>query len=96
MLLAAISRHIGPASVLSADSNAGLHLVLGLPEGVSDRAIALRAREQGLIALPLSRYYAQQAAVQGFVLGYGCVKDEQIDPSLAQLAQLIEDEYRRR
>jgi GntR family transcriptional regulator/MocR family aminotransferase len=89
LLRAAIMQHIGESALLSADSNAGLHLAIGLPAGLNDREIARQAQQQRITALPLSRYYVQQTPVQGFVLGYGCVPDDEIDPAFSALAQII-------
>lgn len=89
LLQDAVARHMGAASVVSADSHAGLHLTIGLPPGVDDVELSRRGLEQGLIALPLSRYYLQQPPTHGLVLGYGCVRDDAIEPLLAKLAALI-------
>jgi GntR family transcriptional regulator/MocR family aminotransferase len=89
LLRAAVMRHIGESALLSADSNAGLHLAIGLPKGLQDHVIAKQAQQQGITALPLSRYYVQQAPVHGFVLGYGCVPDDRIDPAFSALAKII-------
>lgn len=89
LLRAAVIKHIGESALLSADSNAGLHLAIGLPNGLRDRQIAAQAHAQGITALPLSRYYLQQDPVHGFVLGYGCVAEDRIDSSLSALVKII-------
>ena len=95
LLRDAVARHIPQATLLSADSNAGLHLAIGLPPEVSDRDVAARAQAQGLVSLPLSRYYmrpeVEGEARQGLVLGYGGVPEGQIEPMLRRLAGLIPD-----
>jgi len=72
----------------------GLHLIMHLPRGVDDVAISIAARAQGLIARPLSRYYARapqspQQALPGLLLGYACVAEDQIAPAFDRLARLI-------
>lgn len=89
LLQDAIRHHMGDARLISADSHAGLHLTVRLPPEVDDVSLSARARELGLIALPLSRYYLGQPPVQGLVLGYGGVSDEDIEPQLARLTALL-------
>lgn len=89
LLQDAIRRHMGDARLISADSNAGLHLTVRLAPEVDDVSLSARAQELGLIALPLSRYYLEQPPLRGLVLGYGCVPDDDIEPSLARLASLL-------
>jgi len=68
----------------------GLHLIMHLPKGVDDLAISVAARAQGLIARPLSRYYARTSdARPGLLLGYACVAETDIAPAFDRLAQLI-------
>jgi len=68
----------------------GLHLVMHLPAGVDDVAISVAARAQGLIARPLSRYYAcADQARPGLLLGYACVAESDIAPAFERLARLI-------
>lgn len=90
LLRDAVDRHIPQATLLSADSHAGLHLAIGLPEDAMDTEIAQRAQAHGLVSLPLSRYYMRrEAARQGLVLGYGGVAEAQIEPMLRRLARLV-------
>lgn len=50
---------------------AGMHLVVELPAGLSDRAVAKAAAEVELWTMPLSWCYAGRSRRQGLVLGYG-------------------------
>lgn len=59
-------------------SNAGLHLVARLPEGIDDRAVSDHLAEHGIIALPLSFYSNRSLDQGGLLLGYGCVSEEEI------------------
>ncbi len=89
LLQGAVAQHIPQATLLSEDSNAGLHLAIGLSPDTDDREIARQAQEQGLMSLPLSRYYMGRDARQGLVLGYGGVPEGQIEPMLKRLASLV-------
>ncbi len=89
LLREAVARHLPEAQLVSADSNSGLHLTIGLPSNVNDQQIAQRAQQQGLVSLPLSQYYMRQTPQPGFVLGYGGVPESQIEPLFRRLAALV-------
>jgi GntR family transcriptional regulator / MocR family aminotransferase len=57
-------------------SEAGMHLVIAFPRGCSDRAIASHAAREGLWLWPLSAAYAGERVRQGFILGFGGTKAE--------------------
>lgn len=81
MLADLIERYLGPAALNRQGSNAGLHLVLRLPDDADDVAIAATARDRGIIVRPLSRYYLGQTVQKGLLLGYACVPEEHIGPA---------------
>ncbi|WP_374496979.1 MocR-like pyridoxine biosynthesis transcription factor PdxR [Vogesella indigofera] len=88
-LLAAIAAHFG-ARLPIHDGAAGLHLVLGLPDGCDDHAIAEVALQQGILTRPLSAYYRGVApAQQGLLLGYAHVHEQDIAGHFATLAAVI-------
>ncbi|WEY41966.1 aminotransferase class I/II-fold pyridoxal phosphate-dependent enzyme [Paraburkholderia sp. SUR17] len=105
MLIDAITRHFGDALPVMGDE-AGLHLVLGLPDHADDRAVAAAAFDAGVIVRPLAAYYSGNgdmsgagkrdaggngsAPQRGLLLGYACVPNEKIDPAFATLAGVIE------
>ena len=65
------------------------------PEGwrktVDDVRLAEQALQAGVAVRPLSRYHADpQAAPRGLLLGYACVKPEDIAPAFSVLAEVIE------
>ena len=69
---------------------AGLHLVMHLPDGADDLGISIAARTLGLHARPLSRYYAsEREARPGLLLGYACVPEADIRPAFDRLVQVI-------
>ncbi len=89
LLRAAIAQHCGGAAPISG-GEAGLHLVLGLPDRADDVGICQQARQAGILVRPLSTYYAQAAtARKGLVLGYACAAEELIEPTFARLAGII-------
>jgi GntR family transcriptional regulator/MocR family aminotransferase len=87
----AIRTHLGTsAEILGSD--AGLHLVLALPDDADDVAISATAREAGILTRPLSAYYADAHAPnarRGLMLGYAAVPEERIDPLFRKLAGII-------
>jgi GntR family transcriptional regulator/MocR family aminotransferase len=90
LLIDAITTHFGDTLDVMGDE-AGLHLVLGLPDGTDDRAVATAALEAGVVTRPLINYYVDQASARsGLMLGYACVPNEQIGPAFATLARTIE------
>lgn len=71
---------------------AGLHFVLGLPDGVDDVGLCRLAYERGIMARPLSQYYLTPGhARSGLLLGYGPVRADQIKPSFDVLAGVIDE-----
>ena len=89
LLASLIAEHLGPASLHPQASNAGLHLVLRLPEGSDDVAIAARAEARGVLTRPLSRYYRRSGAQRGLLLGYACVQETDIEPAFRVLLECI-------
>ena len=89
LLASLIAEHLGPASLHPQASNAGLHLVLRLPEGSDDVVIAARAEARGVLTRPLSRYYRRSGAQRGLLLGYACVQETDIEPAFRVLLECI-------
>lgn len=86
-----IANRFDPQQVQAMGSDAGLHLVLGLPNTCDDRAVMLNAAEAGIAVRALSRYYAApENSQRGLVLGYGGVQEHEIAPAFDRLAQVIE------
>jgi GntR family transcriptional regulator/MocR family aminotransferase len=91
LLIDAVHRRFGDALPVMGDE-AGLHLVLGLPDLRDDWAVCRLAMERGIIARPLSAYYSvAKAAKVGLLLGYGCVPSENIAPAFDKLADVVEE-----
>ena len=68
---------------------AGLTILLGLPEGVSDTAVAERAQKYRLAPIPLSTWYGTTASAQsGLLLSITNYAPKTID-ACARLASII-------
>jgi GntR family transcriptional regulator/MocR family aminotransferase len=89
LLVSLITQHLGPAYLDPQSSNAGLHLVLRLPDGSDDVAIAQAAQARGVLTRPLSRYYLRGGARRGLLLGYACVQDRDIAPAFHALRDCL-------
>jgi GntR family transcriptional regulator/MocR family aminotransferase len=60
-------------------AEAGMHLVITLPPGMSDQKISARAAQENLWLWPLSAAYAGTKNVrQGFILGFGGTKADEM------------------
>ena len=74
-----------------AGGDAGLHLVLCLPDHVDDDLVARDALQAGVMTRPLSLYFLQRPVPsRGLVLGYGSVPCEEIVRNFDRLARVIE------
>lgn len=89
-LLDAAAHRYGDA-LPAVGGDAGLHLVMQLPEASDDRAVAAAALERNIVVRPLSGYYAAPSlAPSGLLIGYACVPDEEIAPCFDTLADAID------
>lgn len=94
LLIQAITEHFGNRLPVMGD-NAGLHLVIGLPERTDDQQIAAAALEQGIIVRPLTNFYSKASTARpGLLLGYGCVPIEKVRPAFDRLAMVIKTSLR--
>ena len=79
MLVNLIDRRLGPQWLHRHSSDAGLHLVLNLPDDLPDERVVRAAHERGVLTRALSRYYAgDEPPRQGLLLGYACVPEHDI------------------
>ena len=67
---------------------AGLHLVVGLPDGVDDAAVAGRALERGVAVQPLS-YHRLRPGPPGLVIGYAAVTPDRLREGVRLLADAV-------
>jgi len=90
-LAQALSSEFGSAiEILGAE--AGMHLVVTLPPGLSDRKIAARAAQEGLWLWPLSSAYVGANVRQGFILGFGGTKADDMLAQVRRLRKAMRDE----
>lgn len=74
---------IGPAE-------AGVHLLVELPEGVDDVALTAQARAHGMAITALSPHYST-APKPGLLLGFGAMAEERLVAGVRRLAPLVRD-----
>ena len=90
ILIDAITARFGDALPVMGDE-AGLHLVLGLPDHADDREVTAASYDAGVIVRPLASYYNSETPERrGLLLGYACVPNERIGPAFDTLARVIE------
>lgn len=101
LLREAIARRFGDTLPISTHE-AGLHLVLHLPDACDDVRLCELAAAEGVVVRPLSRHFQQAPAQptphgqhgrharQGLLLGYAGVAERRIRPAFDRLARLIE------
>ena len=69
----------------------GLHAVADV-HGMGDRALAAAAAARNIESMPLSAYcFSPETALNGLVLGFGCVRPEVIAEGMTRLAHAIDD-----
>ncbi|MNG26812.1 hypothetical protein D3C84_1118500 [compost metagenome] len=88
-LVGLIEQHLGKSALSEFNSNAGLHVVLNLPDNADDVAIATAASSRGVLVRPLSRYYMQPNPRQGLLLGFASVPEEQMEAAFTVLQTCI-------
>jgi GntR family transcriptional regulator / MocR family aminotransferase len=88
-LVALISDTLGASWVVH-HSNAGLHLILGLPESIDDVAFSAELEQNGVLTRPLSSYYQRGTLRRGLLLGYACVDEAQMATAFAPILQRLQ------
>ncbi len=73
---------IGPAE-------AGIHLLVGLPERVDDVELAQAAQRLGIEFTPLSPHFYSTSPKSGMLLGFGAQSEEQLADGIGLLAPLV-------
>ncbi|BEM01132.1 MULTISPECIES: PLP-dependent aminotransferase family protein [Serratia] len=84
-----IEQHLGKQALSEFNSNAGLHLILNLPDEADDVAIAAAAGARGVLVRPLSRYYMLPNRRRGLLMGFASVPEEQMAAAFTQLLACI-------
>jgi len=94
VLVDLIRRRLGPEWLHPYSSDAGLHVVLRLPDGMSDVKVVAAAHRRGVLTRPLSRYYLGKKGIeQGLVLGYASVSEHDIITHFEKLHDSLTDVY---
>jgi GntR family transcriptional regulator/MocR family aminotransferase len=70
-------------------AEAGMHLAVTLPDGLSDREIAAKAAAERLWLWPLSPSYYGEKVRQGFILGFGSTPADQIPRAVKRLRVVV-------
>lgn len=86
-VVVAVRRHLPSARV--SGIAAGMHLVVELPDGTDDVALARAAGRAGLGALPLSRLRVDPGGPPGLVLGYATHPPDVLTQAVVTLAALV-------
>src|SRR5580693_3575536 len=73
-------------------AEAGMHLVITLPPELSDRKISARAAQEGLWLWPLSSAYVGTNVRQGFILGFGGTKADDMLHQVRRLRKAVRNE----
>jgi len=96
-LLDALRRELGAAAVVSG-TDAGLHVLLWLPDLPASEATAFRhrCREAGVGIYPVAPYYREPPDRAGYVLGYAALDEERIREGVARLAECLSAALTRR
>jgi GntR family transcriptional regulator/MocR family aminotransferase len=68
---------------------AGVHVLLRLPPGLSDRSIADAAGSAGIAVPPLSAFRIRPSDHGGLVIGYGRLHESAVGPATRALAKLV-------
>jgi GntR family transcriptional regulator/MocR family aminotransferase len=87
-LAAALHEHLPDARVHGVA--AGLHLVVGLPGGVDDAAVAARAEAAGVGVQPLS-YHRLRPGPPGLVIGYAATTPDRLREGVRLLAGAVRE-----
>jgi GntR family transcriptional regulator / MocR family aminotransferase len=87
-LLAALHEHLPDAR--SHGVAAGLHLLVGLPDGVDDAVVAERALAAGVAVQPLS-YHRLRPGPPGLVIGYAAVTPDRLREGVRLLARAVRE-----
>jgi GntR family transcriptional regulator/MocR family aminotransferase len=70
-------------------TDAGMHLVGWLPEGMDDAEISEKAAKRGLHLSPLSAYFSEKPPCGGVILGYTAFDEKQIKYGVRTLKEIL-------
>ncbi|WP_313686698.1 PLP-dependent aminotransferase family protein [Pantoea sp.] len=84
-----IEEHMGKDALHPFTSNAGLHLILNLPDNLDDVAVASEANKLGVLVRPLSRYYHGAKRSSGLLMGFASLPEEEMEAAFSILMRCI-------
>lgn len=88
-LTSLIEEQLGKGALHPFTSNAGLHLILNLPDEVDDRTVAADANQQGVLVRPLSRYYLGTQKQSGLLMGFASLPEQEMAEAFSILLRCI-------
>jgi GntR family transcriptional regulator/MocR family aminotransferase len=68
---------------------AGVHVLLALPDGIDDAAIAEQAARQRIRVSSLSQFCIHRSDIRGLVIGYGRLHESAVSPAVQALAAIV-------
>jgi len=89
-LLDTLGRHLPEAQ--AGDDPAGLHDLIHLPSGISERALAEAAASRGVGVEGLSLHRYSPSGRPGLVLGYGALAEPALERGVALLAEALAEQ----
>lgn len=89
LLCQLITAAFGPQALNEFNDNAGLHLILHLPAGADDVAIANHANNQGILVRALSRYYVGNNPRRGLLMGFASISEDDMPDAFARLVESV-------
>ena len=92
-LMAELDRQVGPGRLAFRAPDQGNHLVLWLPDGVSDVALEQTARSRGVACRAISRLYLEAEPRTGLMLGFTGFQPDTLAEPTAILAQDLREAF---
>ena len=89
-------REIAPPGLVLGTSDAGMHVVGWLPDGISDRELATHTATAELETLPVFHYTLRHPQPDGLVLGFAGFSPRALRDAVQRLAMAIEQYSRQR
>ncbi len=85
-----IQRYCSPQALSDFSDNAGLHLILNLPDDADDVTIARQANARNILVRPLSRYYLTEERKKGLLMGFASPAEAQMEPAFQILLECLQ------
>ena len=89
VLIGELTRRVGPDRLRFGSPEQGNHLVVWLPDGVSDVELERAARDRGVVCRAVSRLYLRAPPRPGLMLGFTGYRPEALVGPAARLGDLI-------